>query len=78
MAKDMQKKFDKYWGSFANFNPLMVIAVVLDPRYKMKFLKYAFEQMYPNDPESRIALLDKVKKMSFIGYLITIHLMPQG
>ena len=36
-------KFDKYWG---DCNMLMSIASVLDPRYKMEFLKFIFPQLY--------------------------------
>ncbi|KAM3337023.1 hypothetical protein P3S68_032723 [Capsicum galapagoense] len=37
MTKKMKVKFDKYWGDFSDMNMLLFVAVVLDPRYKMKF-----------------------------------------
>ncbi|KAH9681179.1 BED-type domain-containing protein [Citrus sinensis] len=37
MAKKMKTKFDKYWGSVENMNKLLIIAVVLDPRYKLDY-----------------------------------------
>ena len=43
MAATMSIKFDKYWG---DCNMLMSIASVLDPRYKMEFLKFIFPQLY--------------------------------
>ncbi|XP_028774231.1 zinc finger BED domain-containing protein RICESLEEPER 2-like [Neltuma alba] len=67
MAKSMQIKYDKYWGKFDNFNPLLVIAVVLDPRYKMKFLKFAFEDMY-NDPAHREEMTKKVSDVLYRLY----------
>ncbi|XP_028796352.1 uncharacterized protein LOC114751835 [Neltuma alba] len=59
MAKSMQIKYNKYWGKFDNFNPLLVIEAVLDPRHKMKFLKFAFKDMY-NDPAHREDITKKV------------------
>lgn len=44
----MSNKFEKYWG---NCNLLMVLAAVLDPRYKMKLIKFCFPLIYP-EPEA--------------------------
>ena len=46
MAASMKEKYDKYWGNADNINPLLFVAVVLDPRYKMRYLKYCFEAVY--------------------------------
>ncbi|WOK97678.1 hypothetical protein Cni_G06386 [Canna indica] len=40
MARKMRDKFDKYYGSVERTNMMVLIAVVLDPRYKLRFLKY--------------------------------------
>ncbi|CAA0828143.1 Unknown protein [Striga hermonthica] len=58
MGKQMRKKFDKYWGSINKINLMLFIAVVLDPRYKMKYLrvKYAFHYSEREADE----LVDKV------------------
>ena len=42
----MKEKYEKYWGDIENMNLMMFIAVVLDPRYKMKYLKYWFNKWY--------------------------------
>ena len=42
----MKKKFAKYWENFSNVNYLLHVAIVLDPRYKMKYVKFCFEQVY--------------------------------
>ncbi|KAJ6791106.1 zinc finger BED domain-containing protein RICESLEEPER 2-like [Iris pallida] len=44
MVDKMKIKFDKYWG---DCNLLMSIAAVLDPRYKMKLIKFCFPRIYP-------------------------------
>ncbi|KAM3269999.1 hypothetical protein P3S67_029905 [Capsicum chacoense] len=46
MAKKMKVKFDKYWGDFSDMNMLLFVAVVLDPRYKMKYVEFLFKKYY--------------------------------
>ena len=48
MATNMLTKFDKYWGSLANINKLLVIGVFLDPRYKLDYVSYLFEATCDN------------------------------
>ena len=40
LAKAMDRKFAKYWGG--NYNIVLVIATVLDPRKKMDFLEFCY------------------------------------
>ena len=42
MARDMHEKFDKYWGDIEKLNLMMFVAIVLDPRYKLRFVKFWF------------------------------------
>ncbi|XP_054778246.1 zinc finger BED domain-containing protein RICESLEEPER 3-like [Prosopis cineraria] len=46
MVRRMQSKLDKYWGKADSMNSLLVIAVILDPRYKFKYVQVALENMY--------------------------------
>ncbi|KAK2647712.1 hypothetical protein Ddye_015201 [Dipteronia dyeriana] len=46
MASDMKCKFEKYWGSLETTNKLLIIAVVLDPRYKLQYVSYYFAVLY--------------------------------
>lgn len=43
MADAMLDKFDKYWEEKNN---VMVLATILDPRFKMRFIGWCFNQMY--------------------------------
>ncbi|KAK9070708.1 hypothetical protein SSX86_011110 [Deinandra increscens subsp. villosa] len=43
MVDEMKKKFDKYWGSC---NLLITIASILDPRYKLELMDFAFKRIY--------------------------------
>ncbi|XP_026400559.1 zinc finger BED domain-containing protein RICESLEEPER 2-like [Papaver somniferum] len=44
MVKEMQAKFDSYWKELS---PILVMAVVLDPRSKMNFVKFTYSKLYP-------------------------------
>jgi len=46
MAVKMKEKHDKYWGDIENFNIMIFIAVVLDPRYKLKFVDWSFRKFH--------------------------------
>ncbi|XP_042505556.1 disease resistance protein Roq1-like [Macadamia integrifolia] len=46
MAQEMKKKFDKYWDSY---NIILAIAVVFVPRYKLIFVRVAFDKIYSLD-----------------------------
>ena len=68
MGKAMLDKFDKYWDSpYAENdndnakdkkkekNNVMVIATILDPRFKMKLVGYCFKELYGRDKGMREA-----------------------
>ncbi|KAG5553647.1 hypothetical protein RHGRI_011517 [Rhododendron griersonianum] len=46
MARKMQAKFDKYWGKVEKINMLLMIAIVLDPRYKFRYVKFCLSEFY--------------------------------
>ncbi|KAK3228849.1 hypothetical protein Dsin_000730 [Dipteronia sinensis] len=56
MAGAMKSKFDKYWGKIEDVNTLLIIALVLDPRYKLDYVKFCFGDLFDDN---------KVKKMTF-------------
>ncbi|XP_054808631.1 zinc finger BED domain-containing protein RICESLEEPER 2-like [Prosopis cineraria] len=47
MSLSMKRKYDKYWGAADNLNPLLIIAVILDPRYKLAYINHVFDQRFP-------------------------------
>ncbi|CAN6442326.1 unnamed protein product [Victoria cruziana] len=51
MAAKMKENFDKYW-KFSNM--LLAIAVILDPRFKMKLVEYYYQRIYGNSAAERI------------------------
>ena len=44
MAQRMKLKYDKYRGSVDRINPILFVAVVVDHRYKLKYVKFWFKQ----------------------------------
>ncbi|XP_057803483.1 zinc finger BED domain-containing protein RICESLEEPER 2-like [Salvia miltiorrhiza] len=53
MIKKMKEKFDKYWGSC---NLLMAIGAILDPRFKMRLVDFAFHKIY-NEIDARANIM---------------------
>ena len=49
MTVEMKKIYDKYWGSMNNINLMFFVAVVLDPRYRLKYVKFWFREWYGKD-----------------------------
>ncbi|KAF5815925.1 putative HAT dimerization domain, ribonuclease H-like superfamily, hAT-like transposase, RNase-H [Helianthus annuus] len=47
MAINMRLKYNKYWGDVEKMNPLLYIAVALDPRYKLSYVNWSLDDMYP-------------------------------
>ncbi|KAI8559435.1 hypothetical protein RHMOL_Rhmol04G0173600 [Rhododendron molle] len=42
MAIDMKRKFETYWGDQEKFNPLLYVAVAVDPRFKLRLVKFCY------------------------------------
>jgi hypothetical protein len=49
MAEDMKAKYEKYWGDVQKMNMLIFVAVVLDPRHKMRFVRWGLNKAYVKD-----------------------------
>ena len=55
----MLAKFNSYW---TNVNVVMVVAAILDPRYKMKLLKFYYPNIYGNNSDLEIK---KIKNLCY-------------
>jgi hypothetical protein len=51
MASSMMNKFDKYWEVI---HDVMSVAIVLDPRYKLKLINYFFPKIYGVDAKDEV------------------------
>ncbi|XP_024016400.1 zinc finger BED domain-containing protein DAYSLEEPER [Eutrema salsugineum] len=55
LANPLREKFDEYWrGCFL----LLAVAVVMDPRFKMKLIEFSFSKTYGEDAEKWIKSVD--------------------
>jgi hypothetical protein len=59
MAEGMKMKYEKYWENIEKMNLLLFVAVVLDPRYKMKYIVYWFNMWYAK-PKAE-SMVEKVR-----------------
>ncbi|KAA0038601.1 zinc finger BED domain-containing protein RICESLEEPER 3-like [Cucumis melo var. makuwa] len=72
MAKNMKAKFDKYWENDEKKNNILLcIAVVLDPRYKLKCLKYCWNNLFgPDIAMAKTRIVENVLRRLFHEYNI--------
>ncbi|RDX58445.1 Zinc finger BED domain-containing protein DAYSLEEPER, partial [Mucuna pruriens] len=55
LTKPMQQKIDKYWK---DCNLVLAIAVVMDPRFKMKLVEFSFTKIYGDDAHAYVKIVD--------------------
>ncbi|GKD45492.1 zinc finger BED domain-containing protein RICESLEEPER 2-like protein, partial [Tanacetum coccineum] len=76
MASKMLEKFNKYWSVISG---VMGMAAVLDPRYKMKFLKLLLPKIYGQEKASNeILTLQEFVKSLFKGDSLDIDAGIEG
>nr|GMD78893.1 zinc finger BED domain-containing protein DAYSLEEPER-like [Ipomoea batatas] len=56
LTKSMQEKFDKYWKSCCL---ILSIAVIVDPRFKMKLVEFSFSKIYGDDAATYVRIVDE-------------------
>lgn len=59
---EMKKKYDKYWGNALNINQLLYFGVIVDPRFKMKYIEWSFFDIYKSDRVLANELYHSVKE----------------
>ncbi|KHN03605.1 Putative AC transposase [Glycine soja] len=55
LTKPMQQKIDKYWK---DCSVVLAIAVVMDPRFKMKLVEFSFTKIYGEDAHEYVKIVD--------------------
>ncbi|GJR69477.1 zinc finger BED domain-containing protein DAYSLEEPER-like protein [Tanacetum coccineum] len=65
IAKPMLEGFDKYWKSSCL---VLAIAVVMDPRFKMKFVDFIFAKIFGDEAASYIDIVDEGIHGLFLEY----------
>ncbi|XP_030958836.1 zinc finger BED domain-containing protein RICESLEEPER 2-like [Quercus lobata] len=76
MATKMESKFDKYWGKGDKMNYLLYVAVILDPRKKLRFLKFCFSEIDGNEVADVMVELVRDTLVKLYDFtLVLIHQM---
>lgn len=73
LTKPLQETFDKYWKECYR---VLAIAVVLDPRFKMKLVEFTFTKIYGENAESWIRAVDDSVHELFLEYIARAHPLP--
>lgn len=66
LTKTMQEKFDKYWKSCCF---ILAIAVVMDPRFKMKLVEFSFSKIYGEEAANYVKTVDEGIHELFMEYV---------
>lgn len=61
MAGNMGRKYNKYWGSLGSINPILLVAVLLDPRHKEAFLKYCLGTLFVENIVTQLTIMVRQK-----------------
>ncbi|KAL0397119.1 UNVERIFIED_CONTAM: Zinc finger BED domain-containing protein DAYSLEEPER [Sesamum calycinum] len=56
LTKPLMERFTKYWD---DCNLVLAVAVVMDPRFKMKLVEFSFSRIYGEDVETWINIVDE-------------------
>ncbi|KAF2310601.1 hypothetical protein GH714_015262 [Hevea brasiliensis] len=66
ITKAMQEKISKYWK---DCSLVLAIAVVMDPRFKMKLVEFSFSKLYGEDAPTYIKIVDDGIHELFLEYV---------
>jgi hypothetical protein len=67
VATSMQLKFDKYWGTFQQMNHIIVVANILDPRWKLQYQRMGFAKV-GMEPELVVQIGSEIKNILMMMY----------
>lgn len=62
VAKKMLLKYNKYWGNISKMNQLIYFGVIFDPRYKLRFVEWNFNDMFGKDSDVKKNMLESIIK----------------
>ncbi|KAL0537694.1 hypothetical protein IC582_026679 [Cucumis melo] len=79
MANNMKEKFEKYWGNNEKNNLLLYVAIVLDPRKKLRFVSFCLKNFFgPEIAESMGNVVEQCCRRLFHEYSTTRSGSRQG
>ncbi|KAK6915069.1 hAT-like transposase, RNase-H fold [Dillenia turbinata] len=66
LTRPLLEKFDKYWRDCCL---VLAIAVVMDPRFKMKLVEFSFSKIYGEGGEAWTKMVDDATHELFLEYI---------
>ncbi|XP_050939368.1 zinc finger BED domain-containing protein RICESLEEPER 2-like [Cucumis melo] len=79
MANNMKANFEKYWGNNEKNNLLLYVAIVLDPRKKLRFVSFCLKNFFgPKVVESMGNVVEQCCRRLFYEYSTTRSGSRQG
>ncbi|EOA33287.1 hypothetical protein CARUB_v10019720mg [Capsella rubella] len=70
LANPLKEKFDEYWRKCFL---LLAVAVVMDPRFKMKLIEFSFSKAYGEDADKWIRSVDDAVHELYLDYAEQSH-----
>lgn len=67
MAIEIENKFVKYWQD--NYSPIASMAIVLDPRYKLRLEKFCFTKLDPLTCNEKVKVVEDNLHRLFKEYM---------
>lgn len=74
LMRPLYEKFDKYWE---NCCLVLAVAVIMDPRYKMKIVELEFNRIYGENAETWIRIVDDGIHELFLDYMMQMLTLPE-
>lgn len=59
VTRDILEKYSKYWVDITKMNQLLYFGVIFDPRYKLRYVEWCFNDMYGKHSDTRKSLLKR-------------------
>jgi hypothetical protein len=66
IAKEMHERFDKYWK---DCNVMLAIAVVMDPRFKMKIVEFGYSKIFGRKGVKHVKVVDDAVRELYKEYV---------
>ena len=73
MGSHMHAKFDKYWSKYS---VILSIAIILDPRYKIQFVDWAYSKLYGGDSYEFKCVQDTLFELFELYSVNLSHVVP--